>query len=60
MKNEVASNVMHDQAIDAFLADILQMKVMIHDKMNAISTNNIFRPHDFIVKNIYDNVYVYF
>ena len=58
MKNEVASNVMHDQAIDAFLADILQMKVMIHDKMNAI--NNIFRPHDFIVKNMYDNVYVYF
>ena len=36
MKNEVASNYMHDQAIDAFLADILQMKVMLHDKMNAI------------------------
>ena len=58
MKNEVASNVMHDQAIDAFLADILQMKVMIHYKMSG--TNNIFQPHDFIVKSIYGNVYVYF
>ena len=42
MKNEVASNVMHDQAIDAFLADILQMKVMIHDKMNAINVRMIY------------------
>ena len=58
MKNEVASNDMHDQAIDAFLADILRIKIMRHDQINAI--NIIFQPHDFIVKSIYGNVYVYF
>ena len=36
MKNEVASNDMHDQAIDAFVADILRMKVMRHDQINAL------------------------
>ena len=36
MKNEVASNDMHNQVIGAFLPKMLQMKVMIHDEMNAI------------------------
>ena len=36
MKNEVASNDMHDQAIDAFVADILRMKAMRHDQNNAL------------------------
>ena len=42
MKNEVASNDMHNQVIGAFLPNMLQMKVMIHDEMNATCTNNIF------------------
>ena len=41
MKNEVASNDMHDQAIDAFVADILRMKVMRHDQIVRIIYSNL-------------------
>ena len=42
MKNEVASNDMHNQVIGAFLPKMLQMKVMIHDEMNAINVRIIY------------------
>ena len=57
MKNEVASNDMHDQAIDVFSSNY-----STNEGCDTLQngTNNIFQPHDFIVKSIYGNVYVYF